>query len=74
MKILFESDRECTIDGVGLLEPGKPVEVDPVLWRNYHPLPVLESNLPAFVKAWVESTAEAEKKTKKKESTEEGGE
>lgn len=72
MKILFESDRECTIDGVGLLEPGKPVEVDPVVWSNYHPNPPLDANLPKHIRVWVET--EAEKKGKKKESSEEGGE
>lgn len=58
MKILFESDRECTIDGVGLLEPGKPVEVDPALFFTYHQLKPGEVQLPYWLKVTVDMTDE----------------
>lgn len=53
MKILFESDRECTIDGVGLLVPGVPVEVDPDLFFMYHNAKPIEAATPIFVKKTV---------------------
>jgi len=60
MKILFESDRECTIDGVGLLEPGKPVEVDPVLFAIYHGYQPTQANFPGFVKVTIDISAGGE--------------
>lgn len=50
MKILFESDRECTIDGVGLLEPGEAVEVDPVLFELAHGVSPAQASFPYFIK------------------------
>lgn len=49
MKCYFESDRECTIDGVGLLKPGIPVEVDPALFFIYHGVHPDEANLPDYI-------------------------
>lgn len=49
MKIFFESDRECTIDGVGLLKPGEPVEVNPTLFFAYHGVKPGEANLPEHI-------------------------
>lgn len=54
LKILFESDRECTVDAVGLLEPGKPVEVDPIAFELRHGYKPTQANLPSFVKISVE--------------------
>jgi hypothetical protein len=54
MKILFESDRECTIDGVGLLEPGSPVEVDPVTFQSAHGYLPTKALLPYFVSVLVD--------------------
>lgn len=50
MQILFESDRECTVDGVGLLVPGEPVEVDPTLFELIHGVSPAAANLPHFIK------------------------
>lgn len=55
MKVFFESDRECTIDGVGLLKPGEPVEVDPALFYAYHGVQPGEANLPAHIKVHTEA-------------------
>lgn len=55
MKILFESDRECTIDGVGLLEPGVPVEINSETFQTYHRVKPLNSNLPSFIHKVVET-------------------
>ncbi len=60
MKILFESDRECNIDGVGLLEPGKPVEVDSVLFFMYHQVTPIKANTPFFIKKTVDLSDEKE--------------
>ena len=49
MKILFESDRECTIDGVGLLEPGKEVEVNSETFFQFHGIKPGEANFPDFI-------------------------
>lgn len=58
MQILFESDRECTIDGVGLLVPGQPVEVDPVVFAQYHQVTPAQANFPPYIK--VTYTVESE--------------
>jgi hypothetical protein len=49
MRIVFESDRECTIDGVGLLKPGEPVEVDEITFRNAHGYSPAQANFPPFI-------------------------
>lgn len=49
MKIWIESDRECTVDGVGLLEPGKPVSVDTEMFRLFHGKTPAQANFPNFV-------------------------
>lgn len=49
MKIYLESDVECTIDGVGLLEPGKPVEVNSDLFQLFHNVRPAEANFPNHV-------------------------
>lgn len=56
MKVFFESDRECTIDGVGLLEPGQLVEVDPTLFFAYHGVKPGEANLPDYIQVSVDVT------------------
>jgi hypothetical protein len=50
MKIYLESELECTVDGVGLLEPGKPVEVNPEYFRLFHGVRPAEANFPHWVK------------------------
>lgn len=50
MKVLFESDRECTLDTVGLLEPGIPVEGDASAFENHFGYSPAKANLPSFVK------------------------
>lgn len=55
MKILFESDRECTIDGVGLLKPGVPVTVNPLVFESYHGMKPTQANFPHFVKVTVDT-------------------
>lgn len=50
MKVLLESSVECTIDGVGLLEPGKAVEVDVPLFQMYHHVSPAEANFPPSIK------------------------
>jgi hypothetical protein len=49
MKILIESQVECTVDGVGLLEPGKPVVVEPELFQMYHRVKPAEAVFPPYV-------------------------
>ena len=58
MKILFESDRECTIDGVGLLKPNEPVEVDPTVFFQFHGVRPTEANLPSFIRITVDVSGE----------------
>ena len=55
MKIYLESAVECTIDGVGLLEPGKSVEVDPVLFQVFHNVSPIKANFPRTVKVIVDT-------------------
>lgn len=50
MKIYLESTVECTVDGVGLLEPGKPVEVFPEYFRLFHNVRPADANFPPSVK------------------------
>lgn len=60
MKIFFESDRECTVDGVGLLPPGQPVEVDPSLFVQYHGISPTEAKLPDWLKVYADKSTEGE--------------
>lgn len=50
MKIYLESTVECTVDGVGLLEPGKPVEVFPEYFRLFHNVRPADAKFPPSVK------------------------
>lgn len=50
MKVLIESDRECTINAVGLLAPGTPVEVDSELFKAFHGIYPAQANFPTFIK------------------------
>lgn len=43
------SDRNVTIDGIGELVPGKPVEVDSDMFELAHGYRVSEANFPDFV-------------------------
>lgn len=56
MKIYVESEVECTVDGVGLLEPGKPVQVDPGYFRLFHGVDPSKANFPRTVKVYVDVT------------------
>lgn len=52
--VTFElvSDREVTINGVGLLEPGKPKQVDvhmAAVFAAEHGYPLGQANLPPYV-------------------------
>lgn len=49
MKVYLKSDVECTVDGVGLLEPGKLVEVDVVTFELYHKVMPSKANFPKTV-------------------------
>lgn len=55
MKIYLESDVECTVDGVGLLEPGKPVEVDPEIFRIFHKVRPADANFPRSVRVYFDT-------------------
>lgn len=50
MAIFLESDREVAIDGVGLLEPGNPVEVDVNTFKAFHGVHPKDANFPHFIK------------------------
>ena len=55
MKILIESDREVTVDGVGLVSPETgPVEIDSQVFEMYHGCKPAEANFPLFVKITVD--------------------
>lgn len=69
MKVLFESDRECQVDGVGVLKPGEPIEVDQEFFKGFHGIYPLQANMPSFVT--ITAVVESAKKTKTKK---EGGE
>lgn len=60
MKIIFESDRECTIDGVGLLMPGLPVEVDDTTFRTAHGYSPAEAKFPNFIKVTYDTSEGSE--------------
>ncbi len=62
MKIYLESDVECTVDGVGLLEPGKPVEVDPEVFQVFHNVSPIKANFPRTVHVIVDTELVAETK------------
>lgn len=49
MKFLLESDREVTVDGVGLLKAGEPVEVNPTLFSVFHGKKLAEAKFPSFI-------------------------
>lgn len=49
MKVYLVSSVECTIDGVGLLEPGKPVEVIPEYFQLFHKISPAEAKFPRSV-------------------------
>lgn len=55
MKIYVESTVECTIDGVGLLEPGKPVEVNPEFFQIFHGVRPTEAKFPPSVRVVVDT-------------------
>lgn len=55
MKIFLESTVECTVDGVGLLEPGKPVEVFPEYFRLFHNVRPADAQFPPSVKVIFET-------------------
>lgn len=61
MKFYLVSEVECTVDGVGLLEPGMPVAVDEDLFQVYHKVAVQQANFPPSVKVYYDmSDANAE--------------
>jgi len=49
MKVFLESDVECTVDGVGLLMPGKPVEVNLEQFKIYHGKEPGQANFPKSI-------------------------
>lgn len=49
MDYYITSDRECTIDGVGLVTPGKPVKVDVNMFRSFHGIEPKDANFPSHV-------------------------
>jgi len=68
MKIYLESDVECTVDGVGLLEPGKPVEVNTEVFKAFHNVRPAEANFPRSVRVIFDTDRSKAEET---ESTEE---
>lgn len=60
MKIYLESTVECTVDGVGLLEPGKPVEVDPQLFQVFHKVRPADAKFPPSVQVVIDTERAAE--------------
>lgn len=69
MKVFLESSVECTVDGVGLLEPGKPVEVNPELFRMYHQVNPAQANFPNSITVTYDTadTEEAEDEQEEEE-------
>ena len=67
MKIYLESDVECTVDGVGLLEPGKSVEVDPDYFQIFHGVRPTEAKFPRTVHVVVDTEREDIEKQKDEE-------
>jgi len=59
MSTYLQSDRECTIDGVGVLKPGEVVEVNEAQFRGYHGVGSTEANFPAHIVV-LESEPEAD--------------
>ena len=49
MVVTIESDVECTLDGVGLLKPGKPVVVDVAYFKVFHKVTPAEANFPPSI-------------------------
>lgn len=60
MKVYVESDRVCTVDGVGLLEPGVPVEVNQATFKVYHGVSPINANFPSYIKTTIDTTKEPE--------------
>lgn len=73
MKIYLESTVECTVDGVGLLEPGKPVEVDPQLFQVFHKVRPADAKFPPSVQVVID-TERAEESTDSSEDSDSSGE
>lgn len=70
MKVFLESTVECTVDGVGLLEPGAPVEVDVARFELYHKVSPALANFPNHITVTYDTDAEIPAV----ESSEEAGE
>jgi hypothetical protein len=49
MKVYLKSEVECTVDGVGLLEPGEEVEVDVATFELFHGVTPAQANFPRSV-------------------------
>jgi hypothetical protein len=60
MKVFLESTVECTIDGVGLLTPGVPVEVDPEYFQVFHKVTPAQANFPNSIKVVYSTEADEE--------------
>lgn len=58
MKIYLESDVECTVDGVGLLEPGKPVEVNTDYFQLFHGVRPADAKFPRSVRVIVDTESD----------------
>ena len=69
MKIYLESTVECTVDGVGLLEPGKPVEVDPQLFQVFHKVRPADAKFPPSVQVVIDTERVTEKVEETAEET-----
>lgn len=72
MKVYLESDVTCTVDGVGLLEPGRPVEVDSDYFQLFHGVRPTEANFPPTIHVVVDTErSEDSESAEKPESVEE---
>lgn len=58
MRVTIESDREVTIDGVGLLQPNVPAVVSEEEFANKHGIRPAEANFPYFVTVTYDTTEE----------------
>lgn len=61
MKVFLKSESavECTIDGVGLLEPGQTVEVDLDTFEMYHHKTPAQANFPGYIQVTYDTDSEA---------------
>jgi hypothetical protein len=60
MRVLLQSDRECTIDGVGLLVPNIPTSVESDAFEVVHGYTPAQANFPYFITVTYDLSADEE--------------